>query len=199
MAIGLSRPDDSRARPTTLIKKDEDYSAMFGESVDLAVFLWVAQVMKKVDAFLRGKNAPGTADEQRELRFHLATWTIAREAGKPIRHPSQLTPLTNALPSDTKIKHAMEELVALLTKYPARTRRPLDRIAKSRDFVEYVFKERFGAVLKPSVSPTSTTTNGAVASRPGAKTVGAKSGRSGSSGTRARTGKPKKAKKKARR
>ena len=39
MAVGLSRPNDSRARPTSLIKKQEEYDSLFSQSVELSVYL----------------------------------------------------------------------------------------------------------------------------------------------------------------
>jgi hypothetical protein len=50
MAMGLSRPDNSRARPSSLLKRDEDYKIIFSSSVPLPIYLWLAKSQKVVDA-----------------------------------------------------------------------------------------------------------------------------------------------------
>lgn len=49
MAMGLSRPDNSRARPSSLLKRDEDYKRIFSTATSLEVYLWLAQSQKTVD------------------------------------------------------------------------------------------------------------------------------------------------------
>jgi hypothetical protein len=43
MAMGLGRPDDSRGRPSSLLKKDDEYALIFSDSVPLEVYLWAAK------------------------------------------------------------------------------------------------------------------------------------------------------------
>lgn len=59
MAMGLSRPDNSRARPSSLLKRDDDYQKIFSANLPLEVFLWLAQSQKAVDAFLLSEGAGG--------------------------------------------------------------------------------------------------------------------------------------------
>lgn len=47
MAMGLSEPDNSRARPSSLLKRDADYKRIFNENVPLAVYLWLAQTQRR--------------------------------------------------------------------------------------------------------------------------------------------------------
>ena len=46
MAMGLSRPDNSRARPSSLLKRDDDYRKIFSPQLPLQVYLWLAKVKK---------------------------------------------------------------------------------------------------------------------------------------------------------
>jgi len=138
MAIGLSEPDNSRARPTSLMKRGEDCDRVFHGSVDLAVYLWATVTMKQVDAFLRSDAAPGGESEKRELRFHVAMWLVARRLGRKTYHPGQLRELLDVSFGEDELYAAMEDLLRLLESYPERATRPLDRIAKSREFVDYL-------------------------------------------------------------
>ena len=58
MAVGLSRPNDSRARPTSLLKTDTNYETIFSSAVPLGVYLWAAKAQKEVDAFLLSPEVP---------------------------------------------------------------------------------------------------------------------------------------------
>jgi hypothetical protein len=137
MAMGLGEPDNSRARPTTLIKRDEDYGRVFNESVPLEVYLWCAETMRAVDKFLESGGAPGSDSERREFRFHLAMWLVVRELGKRPSSPTELKPFVGQTFSPQVMASRMRHLLRLLRAYDDYKVRPLDRIAKNRDFVEY--------------------------------------------------------------
>lgn len=87
MAIGLSRPDHARARPSSLLKSDEDYERIFSPSIPLNVYYWASQLQKQVDSFLYLNT---TRAERNNLRFHLAMLVTARLVGHPVEHPEEL-------------------------------------------------------------------------------------------------------------
>lgn len=62
MAIGLSQPHNSRARPSTLIRKNEDYQTIFSEGIDLSTYLWLARTQKSVDAYLKQRDDVSTSE-----------------------------------------------------------------------------------------------------------------------------------------
>jgi len=137
MAMGLGEPDNSRARPTTLIKRNEDYVRVFNEDVPLDVYLWSAMTMRAVDEFLESGGAPGSDSEKREFRFHLAMWLVMNELGRRPHDPTELTRFVGKAFTPRVMAARMRNLLALLRSYDDYGVRPLDRIAKSRDFVEY--------------------------------------------------------------
>jgi AIPR protein len=103
MAMGLSRPDDSRARPSCLLKRDEDYAKLFPSSIPIGIYLWLAESQKSVDAFLASEAAGVTTQERTNLRFHVAMVAAAKLVGAPVTKPDQLesiatarTPITDA-------------------------------------------------------------------------------------------------------
>ncbi len=96
MAMGLSRPDNSRARPSSLLKRDDDYKKIFSADVPLGIYLWAAQAQKSVDAFLLSELAAATAQERTNLRFHLSLVAAARLVGTRVRNPGQLHPVVQA-------------------------------------------------------------------------------------------------------
>lgn len=138
MAMGLGEPDNSRARPTSLIKRDEDYKRVFDEKVDLAIYHGAAVTMKKVDSFLRSGSAPGDEGEKREFRFHLAAWVVRRRLRRWPTEPADLASLVKSPVNGDELRPAMDELPQALRNFPKRSDWPLDRIAKSRDFVSHL-------------------------------------------------------------
>jgi hypothetical protein len=146
MAMGLSEPDNSRARPTSLMKREEDCDRVFDQNVDLAVYLWAAITMKQVDAFLRSHAVPGWEPVEREFRFHLATLLVGRALGHRTYHPSQLQELVDVSFNEDELIAARDKLFELLTAYPDIATHPLDRIAKSREFVTHLLAALPGEV-----------------------------------------------------
>lgn len=88
MAMGLSRPNDSRARPSSLLKRDSDYELVFSAKTQIDVFLWLARSQKAVDAFLLAESS--NAQERTNLRFHLAMYAASKLMVGRVRSPQQL-------------------------------------------------------------------------------------------------------------
>jgi hypothetical protein len=88
MAIVLARPDDARARPSTLIKNDEDYQEVFNPDYPVNLFLFSIQLTKVVEAFLRSKGF--SANEVNNLRFHLCMFATRFVLNSPRPHVSQI-------------------------------------------------------------------------------------------------------------
>ena len=98
MAIGLSRPNDARARPSSLLKTDENYSTIFSDRIPLVVYLWVVKIQKEVDAFLQVHSS---SQERTDLRFHLAMMVTAQMLGHKATAPEQLEVLASSNPELT--------------------------------------------------------------------------------------------------
>ena len=91
MAVGLSRPDDSRARPSSLLKSDKNYQTMFSSDIPLHIYLWAAKAQKEVDGFLQTAEAGASTSERTNLRFHLAMLATAKLLCTRVGSPKQLT------------------------------------------------------------------------------------------------------------
>jgi hypothetical protein len=95
MAIGLSEPSNSRARPSSLLKSETDYAWVFDPSLDLKVYLWAARTQKAVDDFLRTEAAHATSSERTNLRFHVSMLAVAKADQGRVYNPSQLKGLVD--------------------------------------------------------------------------------------------------------
>ncbi len=163
MAIGLSRPDDARARPTSLLKNETDYNRLFSDEIPLAVYLWGVKVQKGVDAFLQSEAAATTNSERTNLRFHLATLAVARLVGERIDSPKRLVELASQDRdiSEAGLPNCLEFLRATMSELVQKSGESEDKIAKSRKFVDRIFESEIwhsklglsGGCTEPSTCP----------------------------------------------
>jgi AIPR protein len=139
MAMGLSRPDDSRARPSSLLKKDAEYARLFSLDIPLVVYLWLARAQREVDSFLLTSIAATTPAERTNLRFHLSMMATAHAFGGRVYAPDQLKKLTEAEVSlvPNLLGH-LEELRKEFAQYISRTGDSMDKAAKSSEFVKHL-------------------------------------------------------------
>lgn len=140
MAMGLSRPDNSRARPSTLLKRDEDYDKIFSASVALPIYLWLAMSQKGVDAFLLSEDAGATTQERTNLRFHLAMVAAAKLLGARVHAPVQLGQLatTDSSITEADLALCLGELRESFSLYADKSGDAADKIAKGSDFIEFL-------------------------------------------------------------
>lgn len=151
MAIGLSRPGDARARPSTLLNNKSDYGAVFNASLGLDVYLWVAKVQRRVDSLLRNEGVGADASTRTNTRFYISNYLATTALGARIYSPTQLTALAQSSlsiePSD--VKAALEVVLTELATVARERGWQLDRAAKSGVLTP--------AVIARAISSASTT------------------------------------------
>ena len=137
LALGLGRPDDSRARPSSLLKRDDDYATIFNSEIPLSVYLWAAMAQKEVDSFLLSPEADAVPPERTNLRFHLSTLAVAKLIGTRVYSPTQLEPLAVAETSifDADLPACLSELRRHYSDAMTESGDTQDKVAKSRAFV----------------------------------------------------------------
>lgn len=72
MAIALQRPDTARARPSSLIKKDDEYLRLFSSTYPIEIYRASAQIMKQVETFLAQHADTLSSADRNNLRFYVA-------------------------------------------------------------------------------------------------------------------------------
>lgn len=107
MAILLQRPDDARARPSSLLKKDEDYQQVFSVTFPIELYFVCASLVKLVDSFLRS-DATLDARERNNLRFYVAMVLAANLANKCQPTVEDLAGIETAKVTDKETQPALE-------------------------------------------------------------------------------------------
>lgn len=140
MAIGLGRPDDARARPSSLLSKSADYKQIFSPKLPLDTYLWIISVQRRVDVLLRTPEVGADRYEQTNLRFHVSMFLVTKAFGSRIYNPSQLIPFakTPLKISAESVKAALGLLLEKANGIGEEEGWALDRVAKSKAFVETV-------------------------------------------------------------
>ena len=81
MTILLGQPDSARARPSSLIKRDEDYEKVFSEKYPVGVYTKAAALMRRVNLVLKSRSEMSSRDRS-NLRFYVLFWVSRMLAGK---------------------------------------------------------------------------------------------------------------------
>lgn len=138
MAILLREPDNSRARPSSLLKRDEEYARVFKVEYPPGMYVTCARIMRRVDDFLRSGQTALTQDEKTNLRFYVATLASREVVGAATPTPADLDGLDLSPLTDEVLTETVADLKQELQAYTADTRIPSDQAAKSVQFREKV-------------------------------------------------------------
>jgi len=82
MSILLGRPDDARARPSSLLKNDADYQQIYSQDIPINVYFVCAAILRLTDDYLRGVQPPLIPRDRNNLRFYVAMYATYILAGK---------------------------------------------------------------------------------------------------------------------
>ena len=82
MAILLQRPNDARARPSSLLKDDEDYKAVFNPDYNIDLYRVCAKVLERIESFLKSEGLGLETRERNNVKFHMAMFVVMRALGK---------------------------------------------------------------------------------------------------------------------
>jgi hypothetical protein len=129
MSICMQRPDDARARPSSLLKRDDDYAKIFGPEYPIELYLVAGRIIKAVQSALRSRDDLQPKDKN-NLLFYIAMYVAAHLTKKASPEPADV--------SKIKLADITEEVVELSLKavdplYKARG--ASDRVAKGTELL----------------------------------------------------------------
>ena len=76
MAILLRSPDTARARPSSLLKNDDDYVRVFDSSYPIGLYYVCAEAMRKVERYLKSPDSSVKPEDRNNLRFYVAMHAV---------------------------------------------------------------------------------------------------------------------------
>jgi len=142
LAMGFSDPSNSRARPSSLLKRDADYNRIFDPKTDYGIYLWLAKAQKTVDGVLR--SAKLQSGGHTNLRFHTAMTVVAKRFGERVYSPKQLVSLIADEVVVAEVPSAAKAVAEALQAYSEETAMDrIDQMVKSGDFTEFLLGRLF--------------------------------------------------------
>jgi hypothetical protein len=148
MAIALQRPNDARARPSSLLNKDEDYATIFDPKYPITLYYVCAVLMKKIEVYLKSDSAQLTEKDRTSLRFYVGMFVASEMTKKAEPSSADIASLSI---EDVKEEVLSEALAHIRPIYE--TLGASDRVAKGPEFLEQIktrLKTRFRRETRPS-------------------------------------------------
>ena len=108
MAVVLQRPDTARARPSSLLKRDEDYRKVYNSAYPIALYHVCAEGMRRIEAFLRSPHVDLTTKDRSNLRFYVAMHSLVSLTGKRKPSPNELANVDINKLDDVAIKNSLD-------------------------------------------------------------------------------------------
>ncbi|GGO38594.1 hypothetical protein GCM10010991_36110 [Gemmobacter aquaticus] len=162
IAIGLERPHDARARPTTIMKDDAMYQSLFSEMTDLKIYEVCAGLYFAVDAYFRKESANIDSKYRNNLRYHMMMQLAWKLNGSRPVHTAALRGLKVANLTDADIKTVLDHTIEIFDAEGAR-----DKVAKGEAFTS-TLKQKSLVVSSTLATPTTMASVAAAAPVPAA-------------------------------
>jgi hypothetical protein len=133
-SIALREPNNSRARPSTLIKNDEEYKRIFSKEYDVDIYAKGVLLQKKVEAALKNYQPELTTSEIGDLKFHVSMFLVADTLKKLTYSPNEIKNIDISSITSEKISSAITTVKELYDALGG-----TNKVAKSQDFVTAIF------------------------------------------------------------
>lgn len=144
MSILLSEPDNARARPSTLLDKDDEYNRVFDESVDLETYVSLVRIMRRLDSYISDVRTPARY-RVRNFRFHVAWLAVMSHFRSKIIPPQAVGAMRLRDVNGLDLAGSWRRLERYARDFNADRGWAEDKIAKSPEFTQYVL-----ATVRPS-------------------------------------------------
>lgn len=140
MAIILQRPDSARARPSSLLKEDGDYTSVFNEGYPITTYLIAPQIMKRIERQLRKREL--AQNIRANLRFHIGMVSACLVTKKLGHKPEEISMLRLDAFTEDIIERALE-----IVQFEYESLGATDQVSKSPNLVENL-KMKISSILE---------------------------------------------------
>ena len=107
MSIILAQPDSARARPSSLIKRDKEYSEIFSDKYPMSLYINGADLLRRTQEVLRTRSEM-TQRDRTNLRFYILYWLVASTTKNVKPNPEQVAKLNRDQVTDNDIEAAID-------------------------------------------------------------------------------------------
>jgi hypothetical protein len=136
MAILLSRPDDARARPSSILNVYEDYEKLFNETNNIFIYKNCVELLKRIEKHLKTYGIGLQMDRKTrgDIKFHVATHISLRKLNEFKKTGEDLSNLNVNDLSEDFIEESVNKVFGIYFEMISEQKVPSDRVAKGPDF-----------------------------------------------------------------
>jgi len=138
MSIILKEPNNARARPTSLIKRDADYSRIFNTSLTPDIYLFSAKTARNIESYLKSEMTEYSYSEKSNLKFHITMVAIMKLSNKRNYGISDIKKLLNNDVPKEIIRQSSIETIELANRFADENQVSIEVAAKSKDFLNFL-------------------------------------------------------------
>jgi hypothetical protein len=131
-------PHTSRSRPSSLIKNSTTYSEIFNNDIKPEIYLFSAQLIKKVTNLLKKPQTDFTAYEKSNFRFHISMVSLMIMLNNKNYTLSDINNIDIDLITSEIINKAIKITIENAKDYASSSNLSIDVISKSKNFSDYL-------------------------------------------------------------
>lgn len=137
MSTLLLRPNVARARPSSLIKNDDDYGKIFSPKISLGIYKVCAEILQKVERVIKSEHADLEQAYRNNLKFHLVMYVVLSTLKASEKQTVDNIENINLNSIDDQfILGCLKEVKSIFEKHGA-----TDQVAKTQEFTESLLEE----------------------------------------------------------
>ena len=139
MSVLIQRPDHARARPSSLLTRDEDYEQLFNPSYPIKIYYVCLMLVQRVEQFLKTNEFSMLDRKTRgDVRFHIATHISISLLAKDKPSVGDLSEINVRDINDAVFSNSTTRVMAIYRSQTTANPIASDKVAKSPEFREAI-------------------------------------------------------------
>jgi hypothetical protein len=140
MAIAFREPDNSRGRPSSLLKNDRQYARIFSNKYSMVFYYNCAKIMKRVDKYIRSSQSSLAIEEKYNISFHVAMYVMLVKLGNTSYQPQDIINTNLESLDNNFLSYCAEQVTLVFQKLKQKMNWPIDAIAKNKESTSALLK-----------------------------------------------------------
>jgi len=138
--MALREPDNSRGRPASLLKEDNNYMRIFNDNYRINLYWICAITMKKVESYMRSPEANLPSEEKYNLTFHVAMYVTLIMMGRSDYQPKEIVKIDPDKITHDILAYCLKQVIGVYHQLSKGNNRPIDVLAKNKESTNALLK-----------------------------------------------------------
>lgn len=130
ISLLLQSPDYARARPSTLLSKDDIYKKLYNENIDIDVFYIAAKIGKTIETYLK-RDVDLLPSQRNDILFYVIYFSVAKILNKAIITARDIKSLDLSNITDTYLSEIKNEVLEKYDRLGGNS-----KVAKGTELIE---------------------------------------------------------------